>query len=89
VLNNPVVVRIAAVNVFIMGLVLLSPALFLNMLPALSVMFIGLGLLNDDGIFLLAGLAVGVMVVSILSATVGLIVAALRRLFPWWFPPGP
>jgi len=89
VLNNPVVVRIAAVNVFVMGLVLLSPALFLNALPALSVMFIGLGLLNDDGIFLLVGLAVGVMVIGIFSATVGLIVTVLKRLFPWWFPPGP
>ncbi len=89
VLNNPVIVRVAAVNVFLMGLILLSPAPFLNTLPALSVIFVGLGLLNDDGIFLLAGLAVGVMVVGILSATVGLIVAALRRLFPWWFPPAP
>lgn len=87
VLNNPVIVRVAAVNVFLMGLVLLSPAPFLNTLPALSVMFIGLGLLNDDGVFLLAGLAVGVGVVALLSATIGLLVAALQRLFPWWFPP--
>lgn len=89
VLNNPVIVRVAAVNVFVMGLVLLSPAPFLNTLPALSVMFIGLGLLNDDGVFLLAGLAVGIGVVALLSATIGLIVAALQRLFPWWFPPTP
>src|SRR3990170_1292134 len=75
VLNNPVIVRLAAVNVFLMGLILLSPAPFLNTLPALSVIFVGLALLNDDGIFLLAGLAVGVMVIGIFSATVGLIVA--------------
>lgn len=89
VLNNPVIVRLAALDVFLMGLVLLSPAPFLNTLPALSVMFIGLGLLNDDGIFLLLGLAVGAIVLGILTATVGLIVAALRRIFPWWFPPEP
>jgi len=89
VLNNPVIVRVAAVNVFIMGLVLLSPAPFLNTLPALSVIFIGLGLLNDDGIFLLMGLLVGTAVIGLLTATIGLIVSAVKRLFPWWFPPGP
>ena len=89
VLNNPVIVRVAAVNVFIMGLVLLSPAPFLNTLPALSVIFIGLGLLNDDGIFLLMGLLVGTAVIGLLTATIGLIVSAVKRLFPWWFPRGP
>ena len=89
VLNNQVIVRVAAVNVFIMGLVLLSPAPFLNTLPALSVIFIGLGLLNDDGIFLLMGLLVGTAVIGLLTATIGLIVSAVKRLFPWWFPPGP
>ena len=89
VLNHPVIVRVAAVNVFLMGLVLLSPAPFLNTLPALSVIFIGLGLLNDDGIFLLAGLLGGAAVIGILTATIGLIMGTVKRLFPWWFPPGP
>lgn len=89
ILNNPVIVRVAAVNVFVMGLVLLSPAPLLNTLPALSVIFIGFGLLNDDGLFLMLGLTVGAVSLSILSATIGLLVATLRRLFPWWFPPGP
>ncbi len=83
VLNNPVIVRVAAVNVFLMGLVLLSPAPFLNTLPALSVMCIGLGLLNDDGIFLLLGLVVGAAVIGIFTATVSLIVTAVKRIFPW------
>lgn len=85
-LNSPVAVRAAAIVVFIMGVVLLSPAPFLNTLPALAVMFIGLGLLNDDGIFLLAGMVLGVIVIGVLTATVGLIVAAIKQLFPWWFP---
>ncbi len=89
VLRHPLIVRAAALNVLIMGLVLLSPAPFLNTLPALSVMFIGLGLMKDDGVFLALGLGVGLVVLGLLAASVGLLVAALRRLTPWWFPPGP
>ncbi len=58
-------------------------------LVSLLVMLIGFGLLNDDGLFLLAGLIVGGLVIGLLSAAVGLIVAAMKRLFPWWFPPSP
>lgn len=85
VLNNPVMVRVAAVIIFSMGLILLSPAPLLNTLPALAVMFIGIGLLNDDGIFLLIGIFLGLVVVGIFAATIGLLINILQRLFPWWF----
>jgi len=89
VLNNPVMVRAAAVVVLFMGLILLSPAPFLNTLPAIAVMVIGAGLLRDDGLFLLGGSILGVIVLGIFVAAVGLIVAAfdglvkaLKRLVP-------
>jgi len=87
VLNSPVAVRAAAIVVFLMGLILLSPAPFLNTLPAVAVMLIGLGLLNDDGIFVLTGMVLGVVAVGILVATVGLLVEVAQRLFPWWVRP--
>lgn len=91
VLNNPLMVRAAAVVVLLMGLILLSPAPFLNTLPAIAVMVIGVGLLRDDGLFLLAGTVLGVILVGFFVAAVGLIVAGidllvqvLKRLVPWW-----
>ncbi len=85
VLNNPLMTRLAAVVIFSMGLILLSPAPFLNTLPALSVMIMGVGLLNDDGIFLMVGIFLGLVVVGIFAATINLAIVILQRLFPWWF----
>ena len=85
VLNNPLMTRLAAVVIFSMGLILLSPAPFLNTLPALTVMLIGVGLLNDDGIFLMIGIFLGLVVVGIFAATINLAIVILQRLFPWWF----
>lgn len=85
VLNNPVMTRLAAVIIFSMGLILLSPAPFLNTLPALTVMIIGVGLLNDDGIFLMIGILLGLVVMGVFAATIGLAIVILQRIFPWWF----
>ncbi|MGH2453913.1 MAG: exopolysaccharide biosynthesis protein [bacterium] len=85
VLNNAVMTRLAAVVIFCMGVILLSPAPFLNTLPALAVMMIGVGFLNDDGIFLLVGIVLGVVALGILAAYINLLIVLLRRLFPWWF----
>lgn len=85
VLNNPLMTRLAAVVIFTMGLILLSPAPFLNTLPALAVMIIGVGLLNDDGVFLAIGIFLGLVVAGIFAATIGLAISLLQRLFPWWF----
>ncbi|MGH2628021.1 MAG: exopolysaccharide biosynthesis protein [Anaerolineales bacterium] len=85
VLSNPVMTRLAAVIIFSMGLILLSPAPFLNTLPALTVMLIGVGLLNDDGVFLMIGIFLGLVVVAVFAATINLAIVILQRLFPWWF----
>jgi hypothetical protein len=78
--SEQVAVRAAGVVVLLMGLVLLSPLPFLNTLPALSVMLIGVGLLNRDAVFMLAGLAAGGVSLGLIGLSVGLIVVLLERL---------
>ncbi|MDQ7827899.1 MAG: exopolysaccharide biosynthesis protein [Armatimonadota bacterium] len=87
ILNHPLVVRLAAVVVFLLGLLLASPAPFMNLLPTLAIMAIGFGLLNDDGVFVLAGIVAGGAVIGAFATALGLFVEAARRLFPWFFGP--
>lgn len=61
------VTRLVAVVVLLLGIVLFSPLPFLNTIPALTVLVLGIGLLNRDGIFLLLGLA---MAAGVLTAAV-------------------
>jgi len=79
-------VRIVAVAMLLMGLILLGPFPFLNTPPAVAVMLLGVGLLNRDVLFLLAGLVVAAASLAILLLTVGLLVgllAFLRGLLRW------
>ncbi|MDR7521977.1 MAG: exopolysaccharide biosynthesis protein [Armatimonadota bacterium] len=75
-----VVLRAAGVMVFLMGVILLSPLPFLNTLPAIAVMLIGMGLLNRDALFMLAGLGVGVVCLALVGLSAGLIVVMIQRL---------
>lgn len=78
-LGDDVLLRLTAVVVLAMGAVLLLPLPFLNSLPGLSMLAVGIGLMNRDGVFLLVGtaLAAGVL------ALVGLGVEALRAFARW------
>jgi hypothetical protein len=78
--SEHVAVRAAGITVLLMGLVLLSPLPFLNTLPALSVMLIGVGLLNRDAVFMLAGIAVGVATLGLVGLSAGLILVLIERL---------
>lgn len=51
--------RAAGLAVALLGLLMLSPLPFLNSLPALLVLVIGLGFIKQDGLYLVAGSAAG------------------------------
>jgi len=55
-METPLMLRLVALTVVLMGFILFTPLPFMNTLPAFAVMLLGAGLLNRDGIFLLAGL---------------------------------
>jgi len=63
--RNGLILRLSALVVIGLALVLSSPMPFMNTLPALGVLFIGVGLANHDIYFLSAGWAIGIVVVLI------------------------
>jgi hypothetical protein len=79
-LGERVVVRIVGIVVFLMGVILLSPLPFLNTLPALSVMLIGMGMLNRDFVFVAAGIIVGGISLGLIGLSAGLILVLIQRL---------
>jgi len=74
--RNGVILRLSALVVIALALVLSSPMPFMNTLPALGVLLIGVGLANHDLYFLSAGWGIGIVVVLI----VALGIEALLRL---------
>lgn len=66
--------RAASVAVALLGLVMLAPLPFLNTLPALLVLVVGVGFLGRDGLFILAGTAAGYLLVTVI---VGLVAAGV------------
>jgi hypothetical protein len=65
--RNGLILRLSALVVIGLALVLSSPMPFMNTLPALGVLLIGVGLANRDIYFLSAGWAIGVAVVLIVA----------------------
>jgi hypothetical protein len=63
--RNGLILRLSALVVIGLALVLSSPMPFMNTLPALGVLLIGVGLANRDIYFLSAGWAIGVAVALI------------------------
>jgi len=74
------VVRLVGGMLLLMGLILLGPFPLLNTPPAISVMLMGIALLNDDIVFLLAGILVGGISIGILGLSVELIITLFRHL---------
>ncbi len=68
-LDERIVLRLVAAVLLVLGVILLSPLPFLNTLPALSALILGVGLLNRDGVFLLVGVLVGVLL-AVLAFTI-------------------
>lgn len=73
--------RVVALVVLLLGIVLLTPLPFLNTLPALAVMLMGIGLLNRDGMFIAAGLLITTAVLLIIGFGIGTLYALFNRLF--------
>lgn len=80
-LDERIVSRGVALVVLVLGIILLSPLPFLNTLPALAVLLIGVGLLNRDGAFIAAGLLLTAVVLLIIFFGLGTMYALLSRLF--------
>jgi hypothetical protein len=78
--SEAIMIRAVGVMVLLMGLVLLSPLPFLNTLPAVSVMLIGMGLLNRDAVFALAGMAVGTASLGLIGLSAQAILVLVERL---------
>lgn len=78
-LSDEALLRACSVVVLLMGVVLFLPLPFLNTLPGLSMLALGVGLMNRDGAFLLAGTGLAAVVLLL----VGLGMEALRAFAHW------
>ena len=78
-LDERIVSRGVAFVVLVLGIVLLSPLPFLNTLPALAVLLMGIGLLNRDGVFIAAGLLLTTVVLLVIGFGLGTLYALLNR----------
>ena len=62
-----------------LAVLIMLPIPLANFLPAVAIILIGLGMLEDDGLFMLAGVATGVLsVILVVTVYWGLILAALQ-----------
>lgn len=79
--RNGVILRMSALVVIALALVLSSPMPFMNTLPALGVLLIGVGLANHDIYFLSAGwlIGLGVALIVVLGIEALLRLAAAMR----------
>ncbi|MCS7273589.1 MAG: exopolysaccharide biosynthesis protein [Fimbriimonadales bacterium] len=79
-IRNGTILRLSAIVVILLALVLSSPMPFMNTLPALGVLLIGIGLANHDIYFLGAGWLIGAIVAIITLLGVGAIKQAVKLL---------
>lgn len=78
--SERVMLRAVGIMVLLMGIILLSPLPFMNTLPALSVILIGMGLLNRDAVFVLAGMTVGLISLGLIGITARALFEVIGRL---------
>lgn len=78
--HNGAFLRWHAVVIIFMALILLSPLPFLNTLPALGMLLIGIGLLNHDGYFLGAGNLIALVLLFLVGASFELLLRTWQRL---------
>lgn len=78
-MGDATLLRLCAAFVLAMGVVLFLPLPFLNTLPGLAALAMGVGLLNRDGILLAIGIGIAILVLSL----VGVSAQALRGVLAW------
>jgi hypothetical protein len=72
--------RIVASAVLFVGLILLSPLPFLHTLPGVTVLFLGAGLLNRDGVLIFVGLILAIAALGAVAFGAKMLVVFFRRL---------
>lgn len=82
-LPDRITARVVAAAVLLNGFVLLSPMPFLHTLPAISVMILGVGLLNRDGLLLATGLMLSIGVLTIVVSSAGVLYTMLHQFWGW------
>jgi hypothetical protein len=75
-METAMMLRLVAVTIILMGFILFTPLPFMNTLPAFAVMLLGTGLLNRDGIFLLAGLSLSFSLLGFIYFGLGALLQA-------------
>lgn len=78
--DDRITARAVALGVLVLGVVLFFPLPFLNTVPALAVLLLGIGLLNRDSVFLLAGFLLTTAVVLIIVFGLSTLYGLFNRL---------
>ncbi len=72
-LEERLALRLVGVVVLLMGVILLGPFPLLNTLPAVSVMLLGMSLINRDAAFMVAGFLFAGISIGLIGVSAGLI----------------
>lgn len=78
-LDDSVLTRIVAVVMCVIGIILVLPIPFFNTIPAVSVLALGIGLINQDAVFIVIGMAIATGAVAVVVLSAG----SLVLLFQW------
>jgi hypothetical protein len=82
-LDERLLTRAVALVMLILGVILFLPIPFLNTLPAISVLVLGVGLLNRDSVFMLTGAAIATGVIVIIGFGAGTLYTIYAWLLRW------
>jgi hypothetical protein len=79
--ENPLTRRAIALLIVLMGIMLFLPLPFMNTLPSFLLLLVGIGFLNRDGLFLLAGSLLCLALLLFLLFSTHLLAGWIGRLF--------
>lgn len=79
-LEDRLSLRLVGVVVLLMGVILLGPFPLLNTLPAISVMLLGMSLINKDAAFMVAGFLFAGISIGLIGVSAGLILRLIEHI---------